>query len=217
MLAFGKIARASNKTTSTATVMVNGHNAGVVDGQNIVVDMKSYIGQPMQIKVAGKGQYYYFWETKGITADGSFKEEDNFMRVRRNYFDRNGKAITGTDVKQNDLIVVQIALTAQYTGHIDNIAITDMLPAGFEIENTRLTEMPDMKWIKNATEPEYKDIRDDRINFFTSLDNDTKYFYYMVRAVSPGVYQRGPVMADAMYNGDYHSYNGAGVVKVSKR
>jgi uncharacterized protein YfaS (alpha-2-macroglobulin family) len=36
----------------------------------------------------------------------------------------------------------------------------------------------------------------------------------MVRAVSPGTYQLGPVQADAMYNGMYHSYNGAGIVKV---
>jgi len=35
-----------------------------------------------------------------------------------------------------------------------------------------------------------------------------------VRAVSPGVYKMGPVSADAMYNGEYHSYNGAGTVVV---
>ena len=30
----------------------------------------------------------------------------------------------------------------------------------------------------------------------------------------PGTYRMGPVSADAMYNGEYHSYNGAGTVKV---
>ena len=30
----------------------------------------------------------------------------------------------------------------------------------------------------------------------------------------PGVYHMGPVSADAMYNGEYHSYNGAGVIRV---
>jgi uncharacterized protein YfaS (alpha-2-macroglobulin family) len=39
----------------------------------------------------------------------------------------------------------------------------------------------------------------------------------MVRAVSPGEYQLGPVQADAMYNGAYHSYNGAGVVTISDK
>ena len=32
----------------------------------------------------------------------------------------------------------------------------------------------------------------------------------IVRAVSPGNYKIGPVSANAMYNGEYHSYNGAG-------
>jgi uncharacterized protein YfaS (alpha-2-macroglobulin family) len=32
--------------------------------------------------------------------------------------------------------------------------------------------------------------------------------------VSPGTYKMGPVSADAMYNGEYHSYHGAGVIKV---
>ena len=41
-------------------------------------------------------------------------------------------------------------------------------------------------------------------------------YYYTVRAVSPGTYKMGPVMADAMYNEEYHSYNGSGIVKISK-
>ncbi|HVZ96963.1 MAG TPA: hypothetical protein VG847_08820, partial [Chitinophagaceae bacterium] len=91
------------------------------------------------------------------------------------------------------------------------------LPAGFEIENTRLTEMPEMKWITKEATPDYTDIRDDRILFFTGAEGASKNFYYMVRAVSPGVYQLGPVQADAMYNGEYHSYNGAGTVSVSDK
>jgi len=39
-------------------------------------------------------------------------------------------------------------------------------------------------------------------------------FYYAVRAVSPGIFRMGPASADAMYNAEYHSYNGGGVIKV---
>jgi hypothetical protein len=58
------------------------------------------------------------------------------------------------------------------------------------------------------------DIRDDRINMFTTVSQVRREYYYMVRAVSPGIYQLGPVQADAMYDGNYHSYNGGGVVKI---
>ena len=217
MLAFGKIARKANSTTATASITANGKNIALMNGQNYVVDLKQAMNQPVQIKTSGKGAYYYFWETKGITADGSYKQEDNFLKVRRSYWTRNGNPISGNQFQQNDLIVVMIELTPQQSGMIDNIAITDMLPAGFEIENTRLTDLPEMDWMKNGEEPEYKDVRDDRINLFTFLSGKTKVFYYMVRAVSPGVYQQGPVMADAMYNGNYHSYYGAGVIKVMEK
>jgi uncharacterized protein YfaS (alpha-2-macroglobulin family) len=58
------------------------------------------------------------------------------------------------------------------------------------------------------------DVRDDRINLFVNSTSLHQTYYYAVRAVSPGVYHMGPVSADAMYNGEYHSYNGAGTVKV---
>jgi alpha-2-macroglobulin len=92
--------------------------------------------------------------------------------------------------------------------------ITDLLPAGFEIENPRTKEIPGMDWIKDASTPTALDVRDDRIHFFVDANNNKQVYYYAVRAVSPGNYKMGPVSADAMYNGEYHSYNGAGIIKV---
>jgi uncharacterized protein YfaS (alpha-2-macroglobulin family) len=94
--------------------------------------------------------------------------------------------------------------------------VTDILPAGFEIENPRTKEIPGMEWIKNASEPEALDVRDDRINLFVDLHNGRQVYYYAVRAVTPGTFKIGPVGADAMYNGEYHSYNGGGVVMITE-
>jgi uncharacterized protein YfaS (alpha-2-macroglobulin family) len=215
VLAFGKIAKAANKTNATASVTVNGKT--LVAGQtDISLNMKAYMNQTVQIKVNGKGNYYYFWQTSGITADGSYKQEDSYIRVRRHYYNKDGREISDNNFKQNDLVIVKITLAGEYDRNVDNVVITDMLPAGFEIENPRLTDLPDIKWIKNESEPDYFDVRDDRINFFTSVNGKEKTFYYMVRAVSPGTFQVGPVQADAMYDGTYHSYNGACVVKVNE-
>jgi uncharacterized protein YfaS (alpha-2-macroglobulin family) len=97
---------------------------------------------------------------------------------------------------------------------VENIVITDLLPAGFEIENPRTREIPGMDWIKNASTPTSLDVRDDRINMFVDMYSNRQVYYYAVRAVTPGVYHMGPVSADAMYNGEYHSYNGGGKVVV---
>ena len=101
---------------------------------------------------------------------------------------------------------------------VENVVITDMLPAGFEIENPRIAESPEMTWAsKNASIPEHLDIRDDRINIFATATGQVKTFYYVVRAVSKGKFKMGPVSADAMYNGEYHSINGAGNITVIDR
>jgi uncharacterized protein YfaS (alpha-2-macroglobulin family) len=217
ILALGKIARTANKTTATASVTAAGKPVGVFIGDNLKTDLRAYINQALKVQVKGKGAFYYFWETSGITADGSFKEEDSYMKVRRSFYDRTGKPISGTSFRQNDLVVVAIGISAQYATDIENVVITDMLPAGFEIENTRLNEMPDMDWIKEESEADYIDFRDDRVNLFTTVSGKVTTFYYMVRAVSPGTYKLGPVQADAMYNGYYHSYNGGGTITVTER
>jgi hypothetical protein len=71
-----------------------------------------------------------------------------------------------------------------------------------------------MDWVKDDASPTALDVRDDRINLFVDLHSMRQVYYYAVRAVSPGIYHMGPVSADAMYNGEYHSYNGAGTVHV---
>lgn len=213
MLAMGKIARMAYQTTASAIVTAGGKMIGSTQGEPIAVNLKSLLGQELSVRVNGKGGYYYFWEVDGIPANGSYNEEDSYIRVRRTFFDRYGNEI-GNTFRQNDLVVVRVSVEAEYDATIDNVAITDMLPAGFEIENARLNEMPKFEWIKEQREPDYKDIRDDRINMFTSVTRKRKDFYYMARAVSPGTYKLGPVQADAMYDGNYHSYSGGGTVKI---
>lgn len=61
------------------------------------------------------------------------------------------------------------------------------------------------------------DIRDDRLHLFVNANASRQVYYYTVRAVSPGVFQQGPVSADAMYNNDYHSYHGAGKIVITSR
>ncbi len=215
ILALGKVARLSNKTDATATVTANGKTIGSSDGKSVTIDLKGNAGNTIGINVKGKGGFYYFWETSGISADGSIKQEDKFIKVRRTYLTRNG-ITAGNTFDLNDLIVVHITLESLTGKEVSNVVVTDMLPAGFEIENSRLNNLPSMSWIKKKSTADYVDIRDDRINIFTSANGKVQDFYYMVRAVSPGRFVLGPIQADAMYDGNYHSYNGAGKIIIKE-
>jgi len=216
-LAIGKIARQANNSTVNATIKVGGKTVAQNDGSTLRLSAKDLGGSSVDVNVTGNGKLYYFWQAEGITADGTFKEEDSYIKVRKRFYDRYGRELNGNSFKQNDLIVVAITLENSYNQAIENIVITDLLPAGFEIENPRTKEIPGMNWIKNDNQPTHLDVRDDRINFFVDLYNRPQTYYYAVRAVSPGTYRMGPVMADAMYNGEYHSYNGARTITVNEK
>ncbi|HVG14218.1 MAG TPA: hypothetical protein VM935_04625, partial [Chitinophagaceae bacterium] len=213
-LALGKLAKTTAQSTITAEIRSNGKTIAKIDGNDWKGGNALLKSNRFDIVTKGNGRLYYSWQVEGISSSGAYKEEDNFIRVRRTFYDRFGKLVSGNEFKQNDLIIVSVSLEKSYSDRIDNIVITDLLPAGFEIENPRTKELPGMDWIKNAAEPTAFDVRDDRIHFFVDALAAKQTYYYAVRAVSTGDFRQGPVSADALYNGEIHSYHGAQTVRV---
>jgi alpha-2-macroglobulin len=215
-LALGKLARSAGNSTATAEIRVDGKTIAKVDAGQWRGDKSALKGTNIEIVTKGNGRLYYFWQAEGISASGAYKEEDSYLKVRKRFFDRFGKPITGNAFKQNDLVIIGISLEKAFSTSIENVVITDLLPAGFEIENPRTKDIPGMDWIKDGATPTALDVRDDRIHFFVDAYSNRQTYFYAVRAVSPGQYKMGPVSADAMYNGEYHSYNGAGIIRVEQ-
>ncbi|MBK9317977.1 MAG: hypothetical protein IPM91_03470 [Bacteroidetes bacterium] len=214
-LALGKFSKKVAQSTITANLTTEGGKPYSFDGKDLIL-RKGLVNNKVNITTNGNGNLYYFWTSSGLTSDGSFLQEDKILKVRKTFYSRTGQEITGNSFKQNDLIVVKIALENNSRTFVENVVVTDLLPAGFEIENPRVSSIPDLDWIKNNSASEYIDMRDDRINIYTSIGQQPQYYYYVVRAVSPGNYVMGPVSADAMYSGEYHSIHGAGRIIVSQ-
>jgi len=214
LIALGKMARRSQGTL-TAKVYQNGKVISSFSGKDVSLGNKLN-NSNLSVRTTGKGTLYYFWEVEGISSSGHYPEEDNLLQVRKTFFDRNGHEIKNNTVKQNDLVLVRLALQSLDGRTVPNVAITDLLPAGFEIENPRLMTEREFKWLSDQKpdRPDYTDIRDDRINLYATARPHAQYFYYQVRAVTQGDFQLGPVGADAMYNAEYHSYSGGGVFRV---
>lgn len=210
-LALGKLAKKANASTLTASISSNNKVVGNFTANDLLI---KNIGNQSVVRTQGKGILYYFAQAEGLSATGKYEQIDNVLKVRKQFYTRSGQPLGGAKFKQNQLIVVKITLQSTNGLAVDNVVVTDMLPAGVEIENPRLTADRDLVWVKDQTTPEHFDIRDDRINFFTNISNKPQTFYYLVRAVSKGKFQMGPVSADAMYRGEYRSYSGGGVAVV---
>ncbi|MEQ1798221.1 MAG: MG2 domain-containing protein [Lacibacter sp.] len=215
-LALGKLARSAARSNVTADVKVNGKTVGKLNGTDLKLSAKELGGANIEVVTKGSGRLYYYWVAEGVSATGSYKEEDSYIKVRRQFYSRTGQPISGNSFQQNDLVIVKVTIEKSFATTVENIVITDILPAGFEIENPRTKEIPGMDWIKDGSSPTALDVRDDRIHLFVDLGSNKQSYYYAVRAVSPGLYRMGPVSADAMYNGEYHSYHGAGMVEVKQ-
>jgi hypothetical protein len=211
----GKYAKQASASTATAIVTQAGKQLGTAGEKDLAIG-KGLEDGTVTIRAEGTGKIYYFWETEGLTPDGSYSEEDSHLKVRRTFFSRTGKPVTDLkNIRRNELIVVKITLENTARNMIENVVVSDILPACLEIENPRISSIPELAWIKDMSTPDHTDIRDDRIHYYTTADEKPRHFYYLTRAVSTGKFNLGPVSADAMYDGSYHSYHGAGVIVIN--
>ncbi|TAD89292.1 MAG: alpha-2-macroglobulin family protein, partial [Bacteroidetes bacterium] len=214
LLILGKLARKTADSQAMAQVTRGG--APVANGADVML-MQDVLGKAFQIQ-ASNGSMYYFWQAQGLSASGKVENIDHKIKVRRAFYDKEGNVIKNNIFRQNDLVIVKISIvTDNFIGEVPNIAITDLLPAGLEIENPRLTASKEIPWIRNRASADYIDMRDDRINIFTSATKEVKNFYYLTRAVTIGAYNVGTLSADAMYNGEFRSYYGGGLIHVVER
>ena len=160
----------------------------------------------------------YSWE--GITADSSNDNIAKKMQLSREFvvFDENGveQVIDARELKSGDSFYIKILLTPHgrnYT-NMDNIALTQNLPSGWEIENTRLNNDALPNAVARANNGvDYTDIRDDKIMWFFSVD-ESRVVYVKINAVTPGKYTLPSAFAEAMYDGSYKASTDSFKVRV---
>lgn len=147
-----------------------------------------------------EGSAFYSLISRAVPTEKGFKPLQNGLEVKREYLTQNGAPTNPADLVQGDLIVVRTEIRSR-SGRLQNIVIQNLLPSGLEVENPRLKTTETLPWATGEKlEPDYQDIRDDRVLIFTDL-NDTKWYgyYTLLRVVNPGTFAVPPVQAEAMY------------------
>lgn len=218
LLALGKQARRDAASTVTATLAAGARQLARFDGPPLVVS-DGLAGQAVRVQTAGKGPLYFTRELEGIPTDRRrVPLVDENLLVRREFLTRAGLGLPDeATFRQGDLVVVRLTLRSPATvAQVPNVAVADLLPAGLEIENPRLGPQREIEWAQNNFEPEYLDVRDDRLTLFTTATPEPKVFYYLARAVTAGTFEQAPITAAAMYDATYRSTSGGGVVRVTK-
>lgn len=220
LLGLGKAAGRNAKAKVKVDASLAGKPLGSYNNDVFTQKGKDWGGKSITLKASGEGSVYYFWSTEGVKAagDAAVAEVDQNIKVRRKYRTRDGAELGPNDkVRIGDLVVCQIEVTTALRS-VENLAISDLIPAGFEIENPRLGESTSLSWVKPSFNVDHLDVRDDRVLLFGSMPaSATHSFYYMARAVNAGKFRVGPIGAEAMYDPEYRSYHGARWLSVLPR
>lgn len=214
-LALGKLFKNQPPGKYTGTIAVNGANIGNFNSKDQNFTGKDWSGKEITLNVQGVGTCYYYWKAFGIQVESDVKEFDEELTVRRKYLTSEGKPVDYMNFRQGDLIVAEITCKA-LTEDLDNVVIADLLPAGFEIENPRIGSRAGVPWIKDFSfNPNYMDIRDDRMLLFVNLPKQKEVkFYYAIRVVSIGEFVLPAISAEAMYDPAKASVSNSGRIRV---
>jgi len=144
--------------------------------------------------------------SEGVRTNATYKVGGNGMTVSRTYRDQDGQEIDVTQadaLKLGDVLFVEIEIANTSGATIQNIALVDRLPAGFEIENPRLGRTTKIDWVdpQHLWVMDFMNMRDDRLQAFGWLAPGTKKkVVYSVRAVTSGKFTVPPIEAEAMYD-----------------
>jgi uncharacterized protein YfaS (alpha-2-macroglobulin family) len=142
------------------------------------------------------------------------------FKIERSFHNLDGSDADATQAKQNERFVVVLTVTEPQP-EFARVALTDYVPAGFEIDNPHLVSSGDtgtLDWIENAGSPVYTEFRDDRFTAaFERRTGDAPVYTvaYVVRAVSPGTYVLPQAVVEDMYQPDRFGRTGTGEVTVA--
>ncbi len=159
----------------------------------------------LKIEDPGKGKVYVVMTSDGVRNDGKFRTGGEGLKLARVYKRLDGTVIDpskeGTTLA--DLVFVELTLSNTRSAEVKNIALVDRLPAGWEIENPRLSRGAAAEWMRpeEAWTADYMDVRDDKLAVFGTLKPyETKKVVFAVRAVTAGTFTIPPADAFAMYD-----------------
>ncbi|UZW63136.1 alpha-2-macroglobulin family protein [Lysobacter enzymogenes] len=155
----------------------------------------------------GPTPLYASFEVAGVprtppAADGSKIE------VTRKYYTTEGKEWSGGSLVEGEALIVQVAIKARSA--MPDALLTDLLPAGLEIENFNLGDAKQWAGVvvdgieiserSSAADVKHEEFRDDRYVAALKLDDGrTARVFYLVRAVTPGTYTVPPSLVEDMY------------------
>lgn len=186
---------------------------------------------------------YYVVEQTGFERGLPEKEIKNGLEILREYVDAKGNPVKS--VKVGDEIEVRLKFRAIGREGVDSAALVDLLPGGFDLvlnaapaqqqEGEGETregregrgEGASRKWrapigVKGTQQrplwqPDYADLREDRVVLYGFVSKDLQEFAYRIKATNTGTFMVPPAYCESMYDRSVQARSLGAKVTVEKR
>ncbi|EPF8205965.1 alpha-2-macroglobulin family protein [Campylobacter coli] len=152
---------------------------------------------------------------EGVKA-GENSAFSNKISLDRAFYDEKGNKISPSEIGSGQTFYMRISASLnEGANYVSNIALTQILPSGWEVSNTLLDDNTS-SFIKNSSY-DFIDVRDDKIMWFFSLNkNRTHHFYIKLNAITPGSYTLSGAYVEAMYDDTYRALSESEKVVVKR-
>lgn len=149
----------------------------------------------VQIANLSEADMYVTIIQKGVPLRVDIPAKQNGLKLDVAYVSSDGKTFDVANIpKGTDFTAIVKVKNTCFTA-VDNLALTQVFPSGWEIINERLFGG------EAGSQFSYRDIRDDRVLTYFSLKmNEERVFKVKLNATYSGSYFLPPVQCEAMYN-----------------
>ncbi len=206
LLAMAKLVETNGGKNMKLTYTINGHTE-TIDTKSSIAQRELFIEEgsnTITLKNAENNLVYVRVLNSGKLPLGNELTEQRGLGVSVIYQDLKGNRIDVSKLQQGQDIVARISVNNKDDRRLNDVALTQIFPSGWDIVNTRFTDFGDT----TTSTARYTDIRDDRVNFYFDLgrngsSNGTKIFTVMLNAAYLGTYYLPGTQAEAMYDNDF--------------
>jgi uncharacterized protein YfaS (alpha-2-macroglobulin family) len=190
------------------------------------LDITSGFGKKVQVVLNEKTttkRAFVILEWSGLPLQYTGKDESHNLELQVEWLDEDGITINPENLVQGKTFWAHFKVNKpeKYRSKIEELALMQILPAGWEIENTRLSNENTPNWMSKwrLNREEYLDIRDDRVMWFFDMERHSKQvdFAVKINAVTVGEFFLPPTLLEAMYNHNYRASKAGKKVVVRER
>lgn len=157
-------------------------------------------GGSVAVRNASNGTLFTRLVLRGQPLVGDQSEASNDLKMSVTYKTTNGKTLDPTTIEQGTDFIAEVTITNPGVRGIyyKEMALSQVFPSGWEILNTR---MSNVQQFKDSAVPTYQDIRDDRVySYFNIGAKKSKTYRVQLNAAYCGRYYLPSVACEAMYD-----------------